>query len=277
MKKQNIKRAALAAGILTAAAAMPVLLCAPGFSTKRQRAPFAGANIAHRGLHSRDKSIPENSIAAFRRAVEAGYGVELDVRLTKDGRVVVFHDNDLKRMCGVDSAVDELTFDELQILRLLDTDERIPLFTSVLDVIRGRVPIICEVKGGRSNRELCRKTYDIISSYRGDICIESFDPFIVGWFRRNGKDILRGQLAMRPERYKGQSKLMSFALGNCLMNIIGRPQFIAYDLAKKPAAVKLSEVLGAMRVCWTSHEPKNEKGMDTVIFEYYKPKIRFRH
>lgn len=277
MKNQNTKRFLLAAGILAAAAALPVLFCAPGMATKRQKAPFEGANIAHRGLHSRDKSIPENSLAAFARAAKEGYGVELDVRLTKDGQVVVFHDNDINRMCGTEVCVDELTYAELCSYRLLGTEERIPLFTEVLEVIHGRVPIICEVKGGKSNRELCRKTYEIISKYRGDICIESFDPFIVGWFRFHAPDILRGQLAMKPEKYKGQSKAMAFMLGNCFMNIIGRPQFIAYNITKKPVPVRISEFLGAMKVCWTSHEPKNEKGTDTVIFEFYRPKSYFKH
>ena len=80
---------------IAGAAALPLFLLAPGHATRRQKAPFLGMNFAHRGLHSRDKSVPENSITAFRLAARAGYGVELDVHLSKDGQVVVFHDDTL--------------------------------------------------------------------------------------------------------------------------------------------------------------------------------------
>ena len=88
-----------------AAAAAPLFLIAPGAATRRQKAPFYGLNFAHRGLHSRDKAVPENSLEAFRLAAEAGYGIELDVQLSKDGQVVVFHDNTLDRVCGVHGRV----------------------------------------------------------------------------------------------------------------------------------------------------------------------------
>ena len=129
-----------------AAAAVPVFLLAPGHASRRQKAPFLGMNFAHRGLHSRDKSVPENSIAAFRLAARAGYGVELDVHLSRDGQVVVFHDDTLERVCGVSGQVEDYTFQELQQFRLCGTEERIPLLSDVLGVIRGRGPIILELK-----------------------------------------------------------------------------------------------------------------------------------
>lgn len=194
-------QAAVRGAVIGAAAAGTVLfVMAPGASSRRQRAPFMGTNVAHRGLHSRDKSVPENSLEAFRLAAEAGYGIELDVQLSKDGQVVVFHDDTLDRVCGVCARVDELTLAELKALRLCGTEQTIPLFTEVLDVIRGRGPIICELKDGKRNRELCEKTYDIISAYRGEICVESFNPMIVAWFRFHAKDLLRGQLA-QPTRF----------------------------------------------------------------------------
>ena len=268
INKKNIILLAAGAG----AVALPFWLCGPGHVTKRQKAPFVGRNFAHRGLHSRDKSVPENSLAAFRLAAQAGYGVELDVQLSKDGQVVVFHDDTLDRVCGVHSRVDEKTFAELRQLRLCGTEETIPLFTEVLDVINGRGPIICELKTGRRNRELCEKTYDIIQSYRGEICIESFDPTIVAWFRIHGRDLVRGQLAAPISDYKEQRPAVAFALSHTLLNFLGRPQFIAYKIGRRPLTTYLSCALGAMNVCWTSHEPRNEKGRDYVIFEFYKPR-----
>ncbi|MBQ8075116.1 MAG: glycerophosphodiester phosphodiesterase [Oscillospiraceae bacterium] len=262
-----------------AAAALPVFLAAPGKASARQKAPFYGRNIAHRGLHARDKSIPENSMEAFSLAVEMGYGIELDVQLSKDGAVVVFHDDTLDRVCGVHGRVEDYTFAELRKMKLCGTECRIPLFSDVLQLVNGRRPIICELKNGKRNRELCRKTYDLISAYRGEICVESFSPLIVGWFRIHAKDLLRGQLAMPAHEYPEDTpggKVFAFLASRTLLNFISRPQFIAYQLGYQPPAVRLAQVLGAMKVAWTSHEPRNEKGKDCVIFEYYKPKQIFK-
>lgn len=276
---KEIAGAALKGAVIGGAAAgASLFLLAPGTSSRRQREPFMGTNVAHRGLHSRDKSVPENSLEAFRLAAEAGYGIELDVQFSKDKQVVVFHDDTLDRVCGVHARVDELTYDELKELRLCGSDQIIPLFTEVLGVIRGRSPIICELKNGRNNRELCEKTYEIISGYRGDICVESFNPIIVAWFRFHAKDLLRGQLAQPTRFYDAEtmSAPLAYALGHTLFNCLARPQFIAYRIGFRPLSVRMSELLGAMRVGWTSHEPRNEAGRDTVIFEFYRPKVKFK-
>ena len=144
----------------------------------------------------------------------------------------------------------------------------------MLNTVRGRGAIICELKNGPRNRELCRKTYDLIAAYPGEICIESFNPFIVSWFRFHAPELLRGQLAT--DEYKDQSPLQGFLLRNCLLNFLARPQFIAYKLIRRPLPVRFSELLGAMKVAWTSHEPRSEKGQDAVIFEFYKPRITFK-
>lgn len=276
---KEIAGAALKGAVIGGAAAgASLFFLSPGTSSRRQREPFMGTNVAHRGLHSRDKSVPENSLEAFRLAAEAGYGIELDVQFSKDKQVVVFHDDTLDRVCGVHARVDELTYDELKELRLCGSDQIIPLFTEVLGVIRGRSPIICELKNGRNNRELCEKTYEIISGYRGDICVESFNPMIVAWFRFHAKDLLRGQLAQPTRFYDAEtmSAPLAYALGHTLFNCLARPQFIAYRIGFRPLSVRMSELLGAMRVGWTSHEPRNEASRDTVIFEFYRPKVKFK-
>ena len=269
------KKTKLCCAAAAAAAALPVFLLSPGHATRRQKAPFMGMNFAHRGLHSRDKVVPENSLAAFRLAARAGYGVELDVHLSRDGQVVVFHDDDLGRICGVEGRVEDYSFEQLQQFSLCGTEERIPLLSQVLEVIRGRGPIILEIKNGPNNRELCRKTLYLLNNYRGSVCVESFNPLIVAWFRFHARDILRGQLSM-PSKYYDMKKPWAFVFSHCLMNFIARPQFIAYRIGPRPLAVRFSELLGAMKVGWTSHEPRNEKGRDAVIFEFYKPRISFK-
>ena len=265
----------LAAGCLLAA---PFVLLAPGQAPEFKKALFTGRNYAHRGLHSEDQSIPENSLPAFRLAAEAGYGMELDVQLSKDGQVVVFHDDTLDRACGVAARVDELDLEELQKLSLFGTEERIPLFSTVLELVNGRTPLIVELKNGPRNDELCEKTWALLRAYPGAYCIESFNPLIVAWFRFHAPTVLRGQLAQLPEEYvRGGRKIAeALVLGNTLLNVAARPQFIAYRIGPRPLSVRFAEWLGAMPVGWTSHSRDSEAGRDAVIFEYYRPDVRFK-
>lgn len=266
------KLCAAAAGAL----ALPVLAMLPGRAPKEQKARFTGVNYAHRGLHTSDGAIPENSLAAFKRAAQEGYGVELDVQLTRDGQVVVFHDDTLDRVCGVHGRVDEYSFLELQAFRLRGTEERIPLFLDVLSVLPGCGPLIVELKRGKHNRELCRKTWDILKSYPGVFCIESFDPGIVRWFRLHARGVIRGQLATLQEDYKGTLKRpAAFVMSRCLLNFATRPHFIAYKLCRRPLTVRLAKRLGMMDFCWTAREPGAEKAHDGVIFEFYRPSTNY--
>lgn len=254
-----------------------VFLVAPGRASKKDKKPFMYKNFAHRGLHKKDKTVPENSLAAFERASAYGYGMELDVQLSKDGQVVVFHDDTLNRVCGVDSRVDEKTYDELCQMSLCGSTQTIPLFSEVLKTVRGRGPLIVELKNGKRNEELCEKTYALLEKYSGEYCIESFNPFIVRWFKKNAPEVIRGQLANPPKDYNGEvGPLTAVILGNCLLNFLSRPQFIAYKITPKPFTVKLCEALGAMKVAWTSHDWVNEKFYDAVIFEFYKPKLKYK-
>ena len=255
-----------------------LFLIFPGHAKKEKKAVFRGKNIAHRGLYSQDQSVPENSVKAFSEAADSGYGIELDVQLSRDGQVVVFHDDDLKRACGKDERVDGLDFEELSELSLFGTEQRIPLFTSVLETVRGRTPLIVELKTGKRNRELCEKTAAILSGYDGQYCIESFDPFIVSWFAKNKKDVMRGQLVQRPRDFRktGQSGAVSFILGNVLMNFLARPHFIAHREGKMTLSARLSVLFGALRVTWTAHDRSCEEYSDTVIFEHFLPDTVFK-
>lgn len=274
---EKLKKPALIGAGISAAIGLPLFLVAPGSITKRQKAPFYGRSFAHRGLHVEDKSVPENSLEAFRLAASAGYGVELDVQLSRDGQVVVFHDDTLDRVCGVHARVDEKSFDELRLLRLCGTEQRIPLLTEALAVINGRGPLIVELKNGRRNRELCEKTYAILSDYEGQVCIESFNPMIVRWFKKHARDLVRGQLATTVKDYgDAVKKPTAWLLSHCLMNFLSRPQFIAYRIGFRPLSVRLSEALGAMRFGWTARNERAERHRDAVIFEFYRPQLKIK-
>lgn len=274
MKMKTVWKAAAPA---LAAAGTAAFLIAPGRATRAQKAPFVDRNYAHRGLHRQDKSVPENSLEAFRAAVEYGYGVEMDVHLSADGALVVFHDDTLDRVCGVPGRIEDKTLSELRQLRLCGTECGIPTLAEALEVLGGRVPLILEIKRGSRNRELCEKTYDVLCGYAGPVCIESFDPFIVRWFRRNAPELLRGQLSLPPQDYgDSTTKLNAFLAGNLLTNVLSRPQFIAYQIGDKPLTVRLCERMGALRAAWTSHEWDQENKNDMVIFEFYRPGVWFR-
>lgn len=240
-------------------------------------APFWGFNFAHRGLHNKSKTIPENSLPAFRAAVSDGYGMELDVQLSKDGQVVVFHDDDLERVCGAQGRVDSYTFEELRKMRLVGTEEKIPLFTEVLDAVAGQTPMVVELKMGPRNKELCEKTYALLKSYEGDYCVESFDPRIVRWFKKNARQVVRGQLAASPKTLG--NGILGVLVGSLLCNFLGRPHFISYHKAGGPFTVPIVQS-GAMRVVWTVEDTddyeKLQEENDAVIFEHYTPEPRYK-
>lgn len=260
------------------------LLLRPGHYKPEQKQPFYGRNFAHRGLHTRDKTVPENSLAAFAAAVEDGYGMELDVQLSKDGHVVVFHDDTLDRVCGVHGRVDAFTLEQLREMRLCGTAQGIPLLTEVFDTVQGKAPMIVELKTGPRNTELCEKTLALLreytKQYNGAYCIESFDPRIVAWFKSNAPDILRGQLSDAAPAFKDKPPILRFILANLLMNGVARPQFIAYGPGKKTWLVRWAEKMGAIRVCWTVRPDDDiaakEQQNDMVIFEFYRPSMRFK-
>ena len=256
---------------------LPFYLVFPGCLGKEKKSWFYGKNIAHRGLFSADQSVPENSMTAFENAADMGYGIELDVQLTKDGKVVVFHDDTLDRVCGVKGRVNAYTFEELRNFSLYGTDEKIPLFADVLKLVDGRVPMIVELKTTKQRKELCEKTLSLLRAYKGVYCIESFDPFIVKWFRFHAKDIMRGQLTQRPNDFKNDAPaIAAFILGNTLFNFLARPHFIAHRIGKKTPLIHFCEAAGAMKVAWTSHDKTAEKDYDVVIFEHYLPDIKYK-
>ena len=270
------------AGLLTLGAAAvscvgALWMLAPGRSTPEQRAPFRGRYFAHRGLYN-DTDRPENSLAAFRAAAEAGYGVELDVRLTRDGTAVISHDSSLLRMTGEDGVVEELDWAQLRQYRLAGTDERIPTLDEALDVLcRANAPVIVEVKTlpGAKRAPLCRKVLEALDSRDGSFCVESFDPMAVAWFRRNAPELLRGQLTSQSEDLD-LSPFHRFMLSRVLYNFLGRPQFIAQHVGPRSLGVRLCRLLGAMRVTWTALDRSLEYRSDAVIFERFLPPVHYK-
>lgn len=184
-------------------------------------------DYAHRGLHS-DK-VPENSLKAFELACRAGYGIELDVQLSRDGEVMVFHDYTLVRMTGVDKKLCELDASELSQLRLKGTEQRIPTFSEVMELVDGRVPILVELKGENFDTSLCPKVAELLSAYKGSYCIESFNPLLVKQMRKLFPDVFCGLLYTNAIKEKKKTSVINIAVTLMALNFLCKPNFIAFD------------------------------------------------
>lgn len=258
--------------------ALYLFLIAPASKRPDDRA-LRGWLYAHRGLHDGNRDVPENSLEAFRRAAEAGYGVELDVQLTRDGMLVVHHDASLKRVCGVDKAIGSLSYDELCKIPLPD-GSRVPLFSEVLALVDGRVPMIVEVKHYGGAARIAAETLKFLRGYRGAYCVESFDPRAVLFFRKNAPDIIRGQLASgNPDDKAAMGAPTYWLLKNLLVNVAGRPHFIAYSAAHDDTlSMRLQKRLfRPLLAGWTLRSQREldnarAKGYDYPIFELFEPK-----
>ena len=232
--------------------------------------------IAHRGLHTKD--IPENSLSAFENALKNNYAIELDVQFTKDKEVVVFHDENLKRMTNDTRNIEDVNYDELKNLRLDNTNEIIPTLEEVLELVDSKVAILIEIKDCKDYIELSEKTYEILKGYEGNYAIQSFNPFILEWYKNNASEVIRGQLSGTfTEGSESLNSFEKFVLKNMLLNFKSKPNYIGYDLEGIPKS-KLESLRkkGVPIIVWTV---KNKEDMekaykysDNITFENFLPK-----
>ena len=240
-----------------------------------------GVRFAHRGLHNGAQGVPENSMTAFRRAVEQGFGAELDVHLMADGELAVVHDSSLKRMCGADVYIEDLTAADLKRYPLMGTEEHIPLFRDVLALFEGRTPLIIELKAERGNA--CALTDAVMAAlegWNGTYCVESFHPAVLLRLKEQYPHVLRGQLSQnffRDGEVTGLSLPARFALTNLLTTSLTRPDFIAYNWKdRRNVSLRLMKALyGVHEVDWTVRDRETMDGLDragvTSIFEGFIP------
>ena len=238
---------------------------------RTELAALRGWAYAHRGLHG--KEAPENSLEAFRRARDAGYGSELDVHLLADGHLAVIHDHKLERTTGRPGVIEDLTKEDLRDYKLQGTEECIPLFSDVLSLYAGAAPLIVELKATNSNiPQLCETACRMLDDYNGVYCIESFDPRCIYWLRKNRPDIVRGQLTENYFASSG-SKLpwfLKLILRHQVLNFLTRPDFIAYRYAdRKTISNSICRKLwGAQGVSWTL---VTQEEYDTAVSENWIP------
>lgn len=239
---------------------------------------FRGAVFAHRGLHDKP-TVPENSREAFRRAVKAGVGSELDVHLLKDGGLAVIHDALLVRTTGAEGKIEELTVADLKNYRLEESSEDIPTLQEVLHLYEDSgLPLLIELKAEGNCAALCQTVCDALSGYGGAVLLESFDPRCLLWLRRHRPEFLRGQLAQNFCKHPSQKgRVLDVLLTGLFLNLLTRPDFVAYrwEDRKDLPFVLCRRLWKTAAATWTITEPDNfsaavEDGQ-MPIFEKFVP------
>lgn len=235
-----------------------------------------GWNYAHRGLHDAQK--PENSMAAFRAALEKGYGIEFDIHLIKDGNLAVIHDASLLRTTGKAGNITDLTTEELTDYHLNGTEETIPTFCQVLELFAGKAPLIIELKSDNNAEALVDAAVKAMEGYEGPYCMESFDPRCVHILKKKYPHIIRGQLT--EDYFRSNSKLpvpLKWALKHQALNFLTLPDFVAYkyrDLhtVSNTLVRKFWGVAGVTWTLQTQEEHDDAVRRDWIpIFEHFTP------
>ena len=253
-----------------------LVLVAPRTIGQADLSHMEGYHYAHRGYHDGNVAIPENSLASFQAAIDAGYGIELDVQLSSDGVPMVFHDADLLRICGVEGKIWDFTCAELQEMSLFETGETIPTLAEALALIDGQVPILVEYKMDKVDTNVCAYSHELLKDYEGPYAVQCFHPFALFWYRRNANDVPRGILAknfLRDNKAKGEeSDIVDFLTTNLMLNVLGYPDFVAYDYQDADYfALKLTRLMGAKTSTWTLKDPAHYEGVkgqfDLYTFE----------
>ena len=174
--------------------------------------------ISHRGIYN-NTNIPENSLLSFKKAIELDYPIELDVNITKDNKLIVFHDHNLLRMTGLNKDINEITYSEIKNLYLLNTKEKIPTLEEVLKLVKGKVLLNIEIKKTRKYKILTNKLVKVLNSYNGKYIIESFDYRSLLYLKKNYPNIIRG-LLITNNRHKIYNYIIGKIIKICNINFI---------------------------------------------------------
>ncbi len=233
-------------------------------------------SYAHRGLHN--EKYPENSLGAFEHAINHGYAIEMDVHLSKDGVLMVFHDDALARMTGSKGVIGDYTAEELRKMKLLDSEYTIPTLEEVLELVAGRTPLLVELKNvgraGALEAAVCQR----LRSYKGLFAVQSFSPFSMRWYYKNAPDILRGQLSA--PFYTGVDELprwKRWTMRHLMTNALCRPNFINYEQSGVGRSViRRLRKKGVPIFAWTVRSEVEAKAVrpyvDALVFEGIDPK-----
>lgn len=241
---------------------------------------LADTRFAHRGLHDIEKGIAENSMTAFRRALERGFGAELDVHLMADGNLAVVHDSDLSRVCGRSAVIESLRAEDLKDYPLQGSGETIPLFPEVLDLFEKKAPLIIELKVEHNAAALTDAVMALLKDWDGAYCIESFHPAVLLHLKKHYPDVIRGQLSENFLRSSDAATLtwpVRAILTLLLTSFVTRPDFIAYNYIDRscPSLRLMKRLYGVHEVGWTIRDRETLERLEQQgvmpIFERFLP------
>ncbi len=234
-------------------------------------------DIAHRGLHSLDLKVPENSLLAFKKAVEQGYSIEMDLNMLKDGTIVVIHDFNFKRLTGLDQKANQLNYEDIKDLRLHHTNEKIPTLKEVLELVDGKVPLLIELKPFGHINSFCHHFYEVIKDYPGKWAVFSFNPVVVRWFKKNQPQIIRGQISKFFTKDDHLFQPAAYMLKRMVFNTLTKPDFISYNVHDMPN--KYIDKYKKKGLTIISFAARNQEELDfvrthydNIVFEYFIPK-----
>lgn len=223
--------------------------------------------IAHRGLWG--GKIVENSLTAFKAAADAGYPVEIDLFLTTDNEIVCFHDDTLSRMTGASGKITDKSLAELKALSLSGTDEKIPTLKEVLEVCRGKIPLLIEIKD-QPNDSVVDKTAEILKGYDGEFAVQSFNPFYIKRIKRLAPEFTCGILGTHG---KERGRITNFVLKHLCFNFMIKPDFISYN--KKGLKFVKRKAKKTPVIAWTITDEKERRSLPpfvkNIIFENFIP------
>jgi glycerophosphoryl diester phosphodiesterase len=210
---------------------------------------------AHRGLY--DELHPENTLGAFEIAISEGLGIECDVRLSKDDELIVVHDPILKRLCQRDDRVDELTFEELQTIKIANSVYSFINLKTLLDLVDGQVPIMIEIKPNSKPQQSVDKLYELLVEYEGNVSVISFDPRIVAMSKKKKmRDIPVGQIIEVFLSHKSLPYWQRWALTLNVYQRISRADFVSIHLDLFPYYQWMTW-FGVLVGVWTIKSPKD--------------------
>lgn len=230
--------------------------------------------FAHRGLHNNKQNIPENSLLAFKRAFDKGYGIELDLHLIKDKSLIVFHDSSLMRLAKVDLKVEDNNYEDLKKIKLLQSGENIPLLSDLLEILPKGTPMLVEFKANKYYKEMIESFIQMMESREVIFAIQSFDPRVLHYFKKKAPNMLRGQIA---ESTKSKRTIANFFMNVFLYNVFTKPDFINYHFEDLPN--KRIDKLKKKGITIISYTVKSQKSFDFIksrydncVFEGFEPK-----
>ena len=224
--------------------------------------------IAHRGLWGDE--IIENSLTAYKNAVENGYALEIDLYSSKDGVLYSFHDALLKRMTGADGYIWDYDSAYLDSLRLNGSNEKIPTFREVLHAVNGKVPILIEIKNC-PDKMIVERVLDELFEYQGEFAIQSFNPFYINKVRKIAPYIIRGVLGT--SKADGEPWFNRFVLKHLSLNFFIKPDFVSMRYKDLPLPKRKTR--GKTVLAWTIKSKEVQLSLKNkchnIIFEHFIP------